>query len=420
MIASYLQKLRMFSRDARLFLFTFALWGGFFGIHGVLFNLYLLRLGYGPEFVGWVNGLGRLTFGLSSLPAGALGGRLGNRRAIIVGMCLGVAGFGLLPLAELIPVALRQGWVLTTFLLGWLGGALYVVNCNPFLMGATTAEERNHVFSVRAALIPLVGFAGSLVGGLLPGLFARAFGISPDQAASYRYPLFLAAALLIPGVPILWATHEVATEEEQKRVTNVGAAPYGLIALLALVILLQSTGAEVPFLNIYLDADLHVPTSLIGVLMAVGQALAVPSILVVPLLIERWGQFRTVLVGTIGMALSLLPLALVPHWGAASLGYVGATALGRIVTPTFTVYTQEIVPPRSRALMSGAATMASGVSASAMALGGGYIITALGFPSLFLTAAGLAATGALVFWSCFRVPRGAHVRSTVIEGQLAS
>jgi MFS family permease len=418
MIASYLQKLRMFSRDARLFLFTFALWGGFFGIHGVLFNLYLLRLGYGPEFVGWVNGLGRLTFGLSSLPAGALGGRLGNRRAIIVGMCLGVAGFGLLPLAELIPVALRQGWVLTTFMLGWLGGALYVVNCHPFLMGATTAEERNHVFSVREALIPLAGVAGSLVGGLLPGLFVRAFGISLDQAASCRYPLFLAAALLVPGVPALLATHEVATEEEQKRAANAGAAPYGLIALLALVVLLRP--AQVPFLNVYLDAGLHVSTSSIGVLMAVGQALAVPSILVAPLLIDHWGQFGTILVGTIGTAFCLLPLALVPHWGAASLGYIGATALGLIVRPAFTVYTQEIVPPRSRALMSGAATMASGVSTSAMALGGGYIITAWGFPSLFLTAAGLAATGALVFWSCFRVPRGVHVRSTVIEGGLAS
>jgi predicted MFS family arabinose efflux permease len=125
-------------------------------------------------------------------------------------------------------------------------------------------------------------------------------------------------------------------------------------------------------------------------------------------------------VGTIGTALCLLPLALLSHWGAASLGYVGATALGLIVRPAFTVYTQEIVPPRSRVLMSGAATMASGVSTSAMALGGGHIITALGFPSLFLTGAGLAAAGALAFWSYFRVPRGVHVRSTVTEGQLAS
>ena len=420
MITLYLQKLRMFSRDACLFLLTYSLWGAFFGIHGVLFNLYLLRLGYGPEFVGWVNGAGRLTFGLSSLPAGALGGRLGHRRTIIVGMCLGVAGFGLLPLAELIPVALREGWVLATFSLGWLGGALYVVNGNPFLMGATTTAERNHAFSVREALIPLAGFAGSLVGGLLPALLVRVFGVSLDQPAPYRYPLLLAAALLIPGVPTLLATHEVATEEKQKRTARVGAAPYGLIALLALVMLLRSTGAEVTFFNVYLDVGLHVPTPLIGVLMAVGQTLAVPSVLIVPLLIERWGQFRAVLVGTIGMALSLLPLALLPHWGAAGLGYVGALALGLIVRPAFTVYTQEIVPPESRALMSGATTMASGLSTSAMAFGGGYLIAALGYPGLFLTGAGLAGFGALLFWTYFRVPRGGLALLALGEGARSS
>jgi predicted MFS family arabinose efflux permease len=147
-----------------------------------------------------------------------------------------------------------------------------------------------------------------------------------------------------------------------------------------------------------------VPTSLTGVLMAVGQILAVPSVLIVPLLIERWGQFRAVLVGTIGMALSLLPLALFPHWGAAGLGYVGATALGLIVRPAFTVYSQEIVLPRSRALMSGAATMAAGLSTSVMAFGGGYLIAAWGYPGLFLTGAGLTVVGGLLFWVYFRVP----------------
>ena len=88
MVTTYLRTLHKFSREARLYLITYALWGGFFGIHGVLFNLYLLRLGYDAEFIGWVNGVGRFTFGAASLPAGALGGRLGNRRTIIAGCVL--------------------------------------------------------------------------------------------------------------------------------------------------------------------------------------------------------------------------------------------------------------------------------------------------------------------------------------------
>jgi hypothetical protein len=418
-MANYLHKLRMFSRNARLFLFTFALWGAFFGIHGVLFNLYLMRLGYGPEFVGWVNGLGRLVLGLASLPAGALGGRFGNRRVILAGMCLGILGFGLLPLAELIPVALRQAWVLATFSLGWLGGALYVVNSNPFLMGASSAVERNHVFSVREALLPLAGVAGSLIGGMLPALFVSVFGVSLDHPAPYRWPLFLAAALLLPGVPALLATREVATARGEKSTIQAGTIPYGVIALLALVVLLRSTGVELTLFNVYLDAGLHMPASLIGVLMAIGKALAVPAVFFVPLVIGRWGHFRIIVAGTIGMVLSLLLLALVPHWGAAGVGYVGLTALALIVKPAFTVYSQEIVPPHSRGLMSGATIMAAGLSTSAMALGGGYLITALGFPSLFTTAGGLAAISALGFWSRFRAPPGARAPSAVAEGQPA-
>ncbi|MEA3377088.1 MAG: hypothetical protein U9R72_12930 [Chloroflexota bacterium] len=36
-------------------------------IRGVLFNLLLLRLGYGPEFVGLVSGLGVLTYAVACL-----------------------------------------------------------------------------------------------------------------------------------------------------------------------------------------------------------------------------------------------------------------------------------------------------------------------------------------------------------------
>jgi len=420
-LSVYLYKLRSFSRDVWLYVLTFALWGAFFGIHGVLLNLYLVRLGYGPEFVGWVNGLGRLAMGLCSLPAGALGGRIGVRRAILLGMCLGVVGFGLLPLAEFFPPAVQQAWVLGASSVGWLGGALYVVNGNPFLMGATRGDERQYVFSVRQALLPLAGVLGSIVAGLLPATLSRLLGVSLDQPAPYRYPLFLAAALLLPGVPMLAATRAVSTPTvsttEQGRVSRAGAAPYSLIAVLSLVILLRGTRVETTLFNAYLDAGLRVPASFIGVLMAVGKGLAVPAVLLAPPLIERWGQFKTILWGTIGMALCLLLLALVPHWGAAGLGYVGLTALTLIVGPAFTVYSQESVPPGAQALMSGATTMAGSLSQSLMALGGGYLIAAWGYPSLFFTAAGLMACAALVLGTALRGPRGARVRSPAAEGQ---
>ena len=56
-MSNYLRTIRLFNRDVHLSLFT---WGmvafGFFGIQAVLMNLYILRLGYEPEFIGLLNG----------------------------------------------------------------------------------------------------------------------------------------------------------------------------------------------------------------------------------------------------------------------------------------------------------------------------------------------------------------------------
>jgi len=410
MAGAYLDKLGLFSRDVRLYLITAALLGFTVigGIYPVLLNLYLLRLGYGPEFIGLVNAAFMLALGGFCLPAGALGGRWGIRRMMIAGLGLVVAGYGLLPLAEFIPTTLQAGWVLASYLLGGLGLALYIVNANPFLMATTSSEERSHAFSVQTALWPLAGFAGSLVGGLLPGLFASVLALSLDDPAPYRYPLLIAAVALIPAVVVMSATREIGSAHTEGTVAEAGPAPYGLIALMALVVLLQvaGEGAARTFFNVYLDAGLHVPTAQIGALSAAGQLLAVPAALATPLLMTRWGKERTFVLGSLGMALSLLPLALIPHWGAAGLGLMGMMALGSIARPANTVYHQEIVSPGWRAAMSGATTMAAGLSWSAMAFGGGYLITALGYRSLFLTGAGLTVAGALLFWAYFRVPRG--------------
>jgi len=418
MIADYLGKLRLFGRDVRLYLISYALVQfALSGILVVLLNLYLLRLGYGPEFVGLFNAAVALAFAVFCLPAGALGRRRGSRRLMIAGMSLVVVGMGLLPLAEFIPKAWQAGWLLASSILAYGGVALYMVNGSPFLMGATTPAQRDHAFSVQAALGALCAFAGSLVAGLLPGLFATTLGLSLDQPAPYRYPLWVAGGLFVLALLALLPTRKVRAERPQKRVPETGPAPYGLIALLALVYLLIQAGkcAVLAFFNVYLDAGLGVSTPLIGALSAAGQLLSVPAALSAPLLMARWGKMRTFALGSLGAALSLLPLAFIPHWGAAGLGFMGMTALFWIADPTFMVYHQEIVAPAWRPTASGAVIMALGLSYSAMALAGGYLIGALGYRSLFLTGAGVTAAGALLFWAYFRVPRGELARGPAPE-----
>ena len=59
--------------------------------------------------------------------------------------------------------------------------------------------------------------------------------------------------------------------------------------------------------------------------------------------------------------------------------------------------------------------MALGLSWTALAFGGGYLIAALGYRILFLLAAALTAGGTLLFGIVFRRHEGSGL-STVVEG----
>ena len=398
---TYLHVLRDFNRDVRLYLITTMLIGltvdG--GVYTVLFNLYLLRLGYGPEFVGLVNGAGMLVFALICLPAGTFGGRWGNRRMMIVGLSLLVIGCGLLPFAELRTGNWRAGWLFITWCFAFIGFAMYFVNTAPFAMKVTHQSERNHVFSVQAALWSLAGFAGSLVGGFLPSIFAIYLGVSLDQAAPYRYSLLAASLLLIPSVLAIVATREGHAQPQKERQAKAEPSPVRLIAFLTLIRLLVVTGVGTlfTFFNVYMDAGLHISTVHIGMLSAIGRLLSIPTALIVPLLTARWGNGHIAAWASLGTAIGMLPLILISHWSAAGLGFIGVLALTSIRYPAFLVYTMEVVSPARRGTMSGAGEMASGLSFSAMALGGGYIIKSLGYRSFFLTGASLTVIGTLIF-----------------------
>jgi predicted MFS family arabinose efflux permease len=202
---------------------------------------------------------------------------------------------------------------------------------------------------------------------------------------------------------VLLATREAGAGDAQETAVEKRAAPVGLIALVAFILLLQVAGEGVgrTFFNVYLDDSLHVPTARIGVIAALGQLASVPAALATPLLMSRWGNGRTFVLGSLGMALSLLLLSFVHHWVVAGLGFMGLFAALSITIPAFNIFSQESVSPGWRGVMSGTTMTALGISFSVMALGGGYTIAALGYKSVFLMGAGLTAAGALLFWACF-------------------
>ncbi|MEZ4860624.1 MAG: MFS transporter [Caldilineaceae bacterium] len=448
MLVSYLTTLRTFRRNVWLYFLAMSLVGFTIdgGIYAVVFNLFLLRLGYGPEFIGQVNSAGLFAFALCSLPAGALGGRLGNRRAMIAGLCLMMTASFALALAEFIPTQSRSLWLLCAYILFHSSIAIYFVNTAPFLMAVTTEAQQSHAFSIQSAMISSAAFVGSMVGGLLPALFAHNLGLTLQEATPYRYPLLLAAGTLTLGITALALIKEAhppssppdpARQPQPRRTyptlfrvprfgqlnwrkflaTNADRTFIILIIVISLVRLFQIAGMAVlsTFFNVYMDAGLGAPTAQLGLITGLGRLLAVPIVLTMPMLAARWGHRNLVIWASTSAVFFLLPVALIPHWSAAGLGYMGVMAGSSIRYTSFLIYIMAMIKPEQRSFMSGINEMTAGLSFAAMAFGGGYIIVHQGYSTLFLIGAGATLFGSLLFWAYFRPTAKAVVAPATLK-----
>jgi MFS family permease len=378
------------------------------GVYSTLLNLYLDRMGYGPENIGLVNSVGALIFAFASLPAGMLGERWGSRRIMLLGLGLLAASATLLPLADALPAAARMPWLLATITGLYLGLALYFVNTAPLLLGFIAADQRNQAYATQTALIALAAFVGSLTGGLLPPLIGSIIGAPLSAPAPYRYGLIIAGLAITPALLAIAKTRPNVVRDTP--VPAAGApilAPasiLGLLTLIALVRILQVAGlaATATFFNLYLDTALQIPTAQIGLLLAIGRLAGVPAALGTAALSARFGNRGVVIGASLATAIGMLPITLIPHWAAAGLSLMAVFSLSSVRYAASMVYFLELVPPNRRATIAGVTEMSAGVCFTAMTFGGGYVIALLGYPTLFAIGAVLTALSALVFWVGFR------------------
>ena len=413
--------LHQFHPDVYRYLIASSLVGfSYFGFVTVLLNLYLLRLGYGTDFIGLVNGSTALAFALSSLPAGALGSRIGMRRGAMAGMVFLAAGVMLVPLVGLFPAGSTRDYsIIAMRLLSGIGFSLYMVNSYPYLVAATDARDRPYAFAMLAAIPPVAGFAGSIVAGALPAWIAAGLGLEVADPLPFALILVVAGAILVPNPWIVARTRDLESPRRRRNGSarrrtrderSADSAIYLLIFFLSITAMLRMSGegAARSFFNVYLELDLGASTSRIGLLLAFGQLAAGPAALCAPALSARVGRVPMIVVTTAITAFSLVIMAVVPHWAAAGIGYTLVVGLRSLTQSVSSVVNLEIVPASWRGTTSGVVSMSMGLGFTSMSLGGGYLIPVLGFPGLYLLAALITAVSALVFWFYFRVPRGEY------------
>ena len=389
----------LLNRNIRLLLGTVGLLSGsLFGSYAVLMNLFLLRLGYGPGFVGLVNGIGMLCWAIAAPLAGARANRFGYRRLMLVGLGSVFAGSSLIPFGASLSGDVRAVWLVTTYSLATAGAGIYFANWSPFIMGAVDPRLRSRAFALAMATFPTAGFAGSLIGGFLPGLFGGLVGVGLDDPAAYRYSLHLAAFIVMPGLLLVAATTEVKPVRRDSKNGGHSSVPFFAIAVMTVLGIFQAfgEGSVRIFFNIYMDG-FNVDTATIGMTFAFSQLFIGPLALLSPIISGRIGTVRTVLIATVGIATSLVGMALIVSPAAAVTGLIIVFAFGSLMRPALSLYQMELVRPEFWGLMSGFVTLSWGLGSGSTALIGGALVSSFGYDSLFLTGATISGLAALLF-----------------------
>ncbi len=424
-----LSALRAFPVDARRYLINTAVFGMTLdgGINAVIFNLFVLRLGFDPQFVGVLGSIGMLIFAFASLPSGQLGGRIGLRRALLIGALLSGIGSAALPMIPLLDARAWPAALIAATALINIGLALYFANGAPYLAASAGEFDRNRLFSVQSALYASSGFLGSILGGYLPQIVAGLTGTTLASMTPYRWTLAVVPLLLLLSIHQTVAMGEPPEERAQPAADSQAAggsasstvarttqaprfltprAAILLIVALAMVRFLQvgGVGASQTFFNVYMDQVFQVSAATIGNVQAAAKLIGIPIALSIPLFTRRFGNVAVSVFASAASGLAMLPMAFAPAWWVAGLGYVFIWLVTPMRYASFTVFSLERTPQHLRSTMNGAQEMFAGLSFALISVSGGYLIGTLGYPPLFLLGAALcllsvAALIAFVIWS---------------------
>ena len=394
------------------------------GLSDAITSLFIVRMGYGPEFVGASSAAANLGYALAALPGAALARQIGARRGQIVGAVGWMVGLMLLSVADLVPGSWQMAYIVSARVLAAAGLAVGMVCKQPYLARVTPVGLRPLVFALMIALRPFGGFFGGLLGGLLPGA-AVALGMGARMASlAEPRPYGLALALgSLAYVPVIWALRTLPRDNPDQptggRHTAAGvasdagtsagatprsAAPIFVLAAIALVCALRVGGEYTArvFFSVHADASFGVTAAQIGTVVAVSSLLSIPAPLITPALVRRFGRVTTVVAGAAGVAVSIGLMAIGSGWGVLAIGFVGLTILAAAARAVWTLMIQELVTDDWRPASSAIANLTSGLGTMVVSSLGGMLAARSGYPATFAASAVLVGLGAVTVWVAFR------------------
>lgn len=352
-LVEYIKVVRELNRNARLFLVHTVLAGLGLSLLVLLYNLYILSLGFKQDMIGFVTLVACAVAVIAALPLGMALQTLGYRRALALG-ALGTAASIALPL--LIPTG--EALIATEFIWG-VGFSLLIIGGGPFMTENSTPHQRAHFFSIQFVLATLTAFVGNLIGGEMPRWFGNWLGVGAESPHAYQGALAVAVLLILLSViPLLFIRNEpvsrMTTASPRLKIRNRAV----ITRLLTPFILgAFSAGMIVPFANVLWKTTQNLSDASIGNVFALSALLTAGLGLLAPMLTRRFGHVRVMVIVQGVTVVGTLAFGFVPWLGVAVAGYLLRDVLWNLMRPLFGQFMMEVSEPVERGTVSALGSM---------------------------------------------------------------
>jgi MFS family permease len=387
-IARWLESKRL-ARSFWLFLLASCLFNTGMFIYVLLYNLYLLDIGYKEDFLGLMSSFSTAGNVVGTFGAVILTRRLGLQRAVMV--CLA----GTATIAVLRALVSTKAALLGLACLGGLFFALWAISITVIIAQTTTAALRPFAFSVYLATVIGIGIIADPVGGHLPIWLSHLLGIA-SAAESKQMALLVGCVFVYLAVlPILFM--RLGAEANSERLKYPRSA-FVMRFMLAVAVLNIATASFNPFANAYFSQQLKVPVDQIGLIFSGGQIAQVIAILLSPLILNKLGIIRGVMLMELAAGVSLAVLATGPPAFAAALAFSGYVAFQWMDEPAMESLLMTRVAPDERSGASALMYMTIFASGAIAAPTAGKGLTHFGYPAVLSVAAFLLLLGGVLFW----------------------
>jgi MFS family permease len=385
--------LRWFGAAPRLggqfwrFYTAFALFNFGLFIFFLLYNLYLLQLGFREDFLGLVT---------SSMTAGSIAGsvlaalairRFGLRNTLgicfVSVACIAALRACVTPAPALLALAFAAGIVT----------AAWAVSLSPAVAQLTTEENRPVAFSFVFSTGILIGVVGGLAGGRLPGLLTR-LHIASSVIESYRGALVIGSVLVLLAVwPLLRVT---MTAPPQIKRGFYRPSPLVIRFLAAIVAWNLGVGVFNPFLNVYFSR-LHLPVEQIGSLFSAAHVAQAGAVLMAPIVLRRFGLTRGVSGMQFATAIALLGLSAAGGPVSAGLAFAAYTMSQYMTEPGMFTFLMDSAPAGERSNASALNFLVTFTAQAIIAAIAGRMLARFGYTPVLVGAALICALAALLF-----------------------